>query len=188
MSGNETEIKVAIASAAEFRRKLREIGFRILRRKILERNSILDTSPLSLRPNGCLLRVREAGSRTLITFKGKATVGKVKTREEIEFEANDASSVFQLFARMGFQNTFSYEKYRTEYSDGKQGGIVTLDETPIGTYAEIEGQESWIDETAARLGFHERDYITASYGSLYLTWCEQQRKTPGNMEFASTSK
>ena len=31
-------------------------------------------------------------------------------------------------------------------------GIAMLDETPVGTYIELEGSEAWIDRTARRMG------------------------------------
>jgi hypothetical protein len=55
----------------------------------------------------------------------------------------------------------------TEYFQPGTHGIVTLDETPIGCFLEIEGAPRWIDLTARRLGFQKFDYITASYGRLY---------------------
>jgi adenylate cyclase class 2 len=180
----ETEVKFAVASSGDFRKRLRSLGFRILHKRVFERNTILDTAPLSLRPQGCLLRLREAGAKTTITFKGRASVGKVKSREEIEYTASDAESAFRVFAGMGFHPTFIYEKYRTEFARPGDIGIVTLDETPIGIYAELEGEEAWIDQTASALGFGEADYITASYGALYLRWCEEQALAPEHMRFS----
>lgn len=182
----ETEVKFAVHSAGSFQERLRALGFEILHERVFERNTILDMAPLYLRPQGCLLRLREAGGKTTITFKGKASVSRVKSREEIEYIASDASSAFRVFAGMGYHPTFVYEKYRTEYAKPGQAGIVTLDETPIGTYAELEGDEDWIDETAQALGFGEVDYITASYGALYLKWCEEQALAPEHMRFDST--
>ena len=76
-----------------------------------------------------------------------------------------------------------YEKYRTEFVEQEPGGIVTLDETPIGIYAELEGTEKWIDFTARILGIADKDYITSSYGALYLQWCEREGLEPGHMRF-----
>lgn len=187
-SSRETEVKFAVHSGERFRERLAELGFTVLHERVFERNTILDMAPLHLRPQGCLLRLREAGGKTLITFKGPASVGKVKSREEIEYTASDARSAFRVFAGMGYHPTFVYEKFRTEFSRPGQPGIVTLDETPIGTYAELEGEEAWIDETAEALGFAEADYITASYGALYVKWCAEQAIAPEHMRFASTGE
>lgn len=183
MKGLEIEVKVAVASSRAFRRRLREAGFRVKHRRVFERNTIFETDPPSLRPNGCLVRVREAGSRFTITYKGPATVAKHKSREEVEFSVSDAEAAYTFLARLGYHPHFVYEKYRTEYVDPDSTGIVTLDETPIGIYAELEGPEKWIDSTAKVLGIADRDYITASYGALYLIWCEREGIDPGHMKF-----
>jgi len=62
--------------------------------------------------------------------------------------------------------------------------MATLDETPVGNYVELEGAPAWIDRMARRMGFAERDYITASYARLYLDWCRKNRVKPSNMVFA----
>jgi adenylate cyclase, class 2 len=183
VKGLEIEVKVAVANFRQFRRQLREAGFRVKHRRVFERNTIFETEPPSLRPNGCLVRVREAGPRFTITYKGPATVGKHKSREEVEFSVSDADAAYTFLTRLGYHPHFVYEKYRTEYVDSTSSGIVTLDETPIGIYAELEGPEKWIDSTAKTLGIADRDYITASYGALYLTWCEREGIDPGHMKF-----
>ncbi len=183
MNGLETEVKVAVESFRRFRRLLREAGFRVKHRRVFERNTIFETDPPTLRPKGCIVRLREAGQRYTITYKGQAIVAKHKSREEIEFTVSDAEAAYTLLTRLGYQPHFVYEKYRTEYVDLEEGGIVTLDETPIGLYAELEGSERWIDSTAKNLGIADKDYITSSYGALYLRWCEREAVQPGHMKF-----
>ena len=87
----------------------------------------------------------------------------------------------RIFAGLGFAPVFRYEKYRTEFTDGE--GVVTLDETPIGDYLELEGGEEWIDRVAAKLGYRESDYVTMSYGRLYLEHCNKNQIEPANMVF-----
>lgn len=183
VKGLETEIKVVVPSFRGFRKKLKEAGFRVKHRRVFERNTIFETEPPSLRPNGCLVRLREAGSRTIITYKGPATVAKHKSREEIEFGVTDTEAAFTFLSRLGYQSKFVYEKYRTEYAEASEDGVVTLDETPIGIFAELEGPEKWIDFTARNLGIADTQYITASYGALYLQWCEREGEVPGHMRF-----
>ncbi len=183
MKGLEIEVKVVVADFRKFRRLLREAGFRLKHRRVFERNTIFETEPPSLRPGGKILRLREAGSKCTITYKGVAKVGKHKSREEIEFEASDPEAAFTLLVRLGYQPRFRYEKYRTEFQQVEGEGVVTLDETPIGLYAELEGTEKWIDLTAKSLGLADKDYITASYGALYLQWCEREGVDPEHMVF-----
>jgi adenylate cyclase, class 2 len=178
----ETEIKLAVPSAPVARRLLAQAQFHISKRRAFESNIVLDTPERWLQNSGSLLRIRQASQHVTVTYKGPARPSKHKSREELEVEAGDAATLQRIFARLGFRPAFRYEKYRSEYR-GQGSGIVTLDETPIGVYLELEGPPRWIDRTAQRLGFAESDYITASYGRLYLEWCQNHHRKPGHMVF-----
>jgi adenylate cyclase class 2 len=179
----EVEIKLKIASATMARRLLRQAGFHVSRRRVFEDNLVFDTPDLALRREGKLLRLRETGRSALVTYKGPAAPSKYKSREEVEFTASGAGGVAVVLERLGFVKVFRYQKYRTEYGRGRGPGMVTLDETPIGCFLEIEGPPDWIDRTARRLGFQESDYITGSYGGLYLSRRQQQDNLPPDMVF-----
>jgi adenylate cyclase class 2 len=179
----ETEIKLAVPDAAAARRLLRASGFRVARRRAFESNAIFDTPERRFGRGGALLRVRESGRAAQLTYKGPAKPSKHKSREEREVEADDAPMLRLILERLGFVRVFRYEKYRAEYRREETGGVVTLDETPIGVYLELEGTSGWIDRTARRLGFTEEDYITASYGRLYLEWCAARDRAPRDMLF-----
>jgi len=88
-----------------------------------------------------------------------------------------------ILERLRYRPVFRYEKYRTEFREPRRAGTIVLDETPIGVYLELEGTPAWIDRTARRLGFAHEDYITASYGRLYVEWCRQHRCKPADMVF-----
>jgi len=179
----EVEIKLAVPGAAAARRLLRAKGFRVFKPRVFEANNVLDTAELRLRNSGMLLRIRSVKREAILTYKGPPGNSKYKSREELEVNASDAHTLAAIFERLGFRRVFRYEKYRTEFQRG-EAGIVTLDETPIGTYLELEGPPAWIDRTARLLGFSEKDYITRSYGQLYLDWCERRSREPGDMVFA----
>lgn len=186
-AAQETEIKLAVAGAAAVRRRLRAAGFTVSRRRVFESNVIFDTPGLALRRGGTLLRVRQAGGVATITYKGRALAGRLKSREERELEIADAEAMAAIFDRLGFHPVFRYEKYRTEFRPAHGPGVAMLDETPVGVYLELEGSPRWIDRAARQLGFAERDYITASYGRLYLEWCRTKKTAPGNMVFQPPS-
>ncbi len=180
----ETEIKLPAPGAAEARRRLRAAGFRIHRRRVFEDNTLFDTSGLKLRRAGAMLRVRQAGNRATLTYKGRAVSGgRHKSREELEVKLSAAGAMTEIIQRLGFHPVFRYQKYRTEYKQHGKSGVATVDETPIGIFLELEGTPAWIDRTARRIGFREEDYITESYGRLYLDWCKQRKAKPGDMVF-----
>ena len=179
----EIEIKLAAADAASAKALLRKAGFRLLHRRVFEANVVYDTPGQQLRKKSELIRVREAGRAAILTYKGKPVPGRHKNREELEVRVANAATLSEILQKLGYRPIFRYEKYRTEYRHPKSKGTATVDETPIGVYIELEGDPLWIDRSARRLGFSEKDYITASYGRLYLDWCQQHRSKQGNMVF-----
>ena len=64
-------------------------------------------------------------------------------REEIETEAASARRLLAILAALGYAPVFRYEKYREEFA--RRGVVIAIDETPIGTFVEIEGEEAAID-------------------------------------------
>ena len=180
----ETEIKLAVESAALARRRLRAAGFRVHKRRVFEANTVFDSEDQRLRKSRLLLRVREAGSVCTLTYKGVPISGKHKSREEQELVVPDAKVMAAILGGLGFKPAFRYEKFRTELKQPKTHGMATVDETPIGVFLELEGTPEWIDRIAEKLQFTDQDYITFSYSTLYLNWCKQHGVEPSNMVFA----
>jgi adenylate cyclase, class 2 len=179
----EVEIKLAIQDAGRGRALLIEHGFTQRVARVFEANTLYDTAGLDLRARRQILRLRLVGGAAILTFKGPPEAGPHKSREELEFTAGSGEVAAALLERLGYQPVFRYEKYRAEFARAGEPGHVTLDETPIGTYFELEGPPAWIDETASRLGFRAEQYITDSYGRLYFQFCEQRGLTPHDMVF-----
>ena len=88
-----------------------------------------------------------------------------------------------MLERLGYFPGFRYEKYRTKFATAGEPGIITLDETSIGVFLELEGAKSWIDGTAGRFGFALSAYSTASYAALYGKYREENKECPPNMSF-----
>jgi adenylate cyclase class 2 len=178
----EVEIKLALRDADAGRALLLAAGYRVAVPRVLEQNAAYDFPDGKLRAAGSLLRLRTAGRKATLTFKGSPAAGKHKSREEIESTIPDAPTVSAIFAGIGLQPIFRYEKYRTEYRRGGEG-IAMLDETPIGVFLELEGSPSWIDTAALELGFTEADYVTASYAKLFFEWKARSNSPAEHMIF-----
>ena len=178
----EIEIKLALGNLQDGKRRLRAAGFRVAKRRVFEENTLFDTPGLKLRRAQTLLRVRQAGPSFKITYKGRPVESKMKSREELETSIESAQTMSAILERLGLRPIFRYQKYRTELRQ-RPGGSATLDETPIGAYLELEGDPHWIRRAARTLGFSAKDYITDSYGKLYLDWCRKRRIKPGDMVF-----
>ncbi len=182
----ETEVKIRLADRETIRNRLLAAGFNVSKARIFESNTLYDTADQALKKGGTMLRLRQVGSRAVITWKGRNVAGPHKSRPELETSVGSHEILHAILTEIGFQPSFRYEKFRTEFQDAATEGAVTLDETPVGDYLELEGPGSWIDRTAQVLGYSESDYILDSYGKLYLAYCEKHQIEPANMTFASS--
>jgi len=180
--------------------------------RVHEENVIFDTPQGGLAKHGQLLRIRTetpeargrskaagSGQRVVVTFKqpiarpggaefGGAARGHYKVREEIELEVTDATNLSKIFEGLGMSGWFRYEKYRTTFRlPGSKAWardlLIELDETPIGTFVELEGPAAAIDRAAAELGFSKHDYVLKSYLVLYMEECRRKGEQPRHMVF-----
>ena len=184
MNHEEVEVKLPVADPETGLQKIHSSGFQVTAPRIFEENLVLDTPSGTLRKQGLLLRVRRAGESVTCTFKGREIPGPHKRREERQFRASDFEEALAVFRGLGYSPAFRYEKYRTEFVRESEPGQVTLDETPVGVFIELEGTSQWIDSAAVELGFSRGDYILASYGRLYAEWREKHPEAPPDMVFS----
>lgn len=182
-AADEVEIKIALSDQKSFVRRLKSAGFVLQTPRTLESNILYDFPDGRLRKRGELIRVRQYGRVWTVTFKGPGKTGRHKRREEIESKVEDGRALELMLIRLGMSRSFAYEKYRSEWTDGR--GQVVVDETPIGTFAEIEGPAKWIDRTAVRLGISRDQYITGSYAELFAVWKRRTRSAAAEMTFAA---
>jgi len=177
----EREIKLRFPSAAEARAAVIAAGALPLRERRLQNDCLLDTADMMLRRQRSALRVRIESGRSLLTFKGPVQAAAIKVREEIETDVGDGLLLIKLFERIGFQPWFRYQKYREEFSTG--GCVVAVDETPVGTFVEIEGDERGIAAVAETLGRGPGDYELQSYHALYSDDCRRRGVAVTHMLF-----
>ena len=182
---NEIEVKIRLAGTESIHRLLETAGLAVSVPRQFESNTLYDTAENKLQHQGVLLRLRQVGSRNVITWKGRTAPGPYKSRPELETTIGSWETLHAILIELGFRPSFRYEKYRTEFALEDEAGVVTLDETPIGDFLELEGPGDWIDRTAHRLGFSQQDYVVESYGRLYLADCERRGVQPTHMVFTS---
>lgn len=186
-SGIETEVKISLADTADVLDCLKAVGLQVSVPRLFEANTLYDTADQALRRRGSILRLREIDGRFVLTWKGRRQTGVHKSREELETSVGSRDVLHEILGNLDYSPVFRYEKYRTEFRSVADplAGVVTLDETPIGDFLEIEGLGDWIDSMANRLGFGPKDYILDSYGALYLADCQRRGLEPADMVFAS---
>ncbi len=186
----EIEVKLKIRNLRTLRKSLLELGCQEHVPRTLEQNWAWDFPGQPLRQQGQLLRVRQFAGQCVLTFKGSARQSRhFKIREELETGIQDQTVLCRILEHLGLAVTFRYEKFRTSYSlklSGQKHSVkLTVDETPIGNYLEIEGAERYIYRIAVRLGFTPKDFIKESYLALFAK--SRLRKSRQDMVFLERS-
>jgi adenylate cyclase, class 2 len=185
MQAMETEVKIRVADRHAFEQKLPALGFKRVTARTMERNTLYDMPDRRLRNSRQILRIRQYGSKWVLTHKSVPNdlteEGPHKNRVETETVIEDGPVLGKIFESLGFAPVFVYEKWRAEWAD-KRGHCV-LDETPLGVYAELEGPDDWIDATAHQLGFSQSQFITLSYGRIFENWRDETGSAATNFTF-----
>ena len=168
----EIEVKLKIVSPEKLRAQIKTLGFHERCHREFEDNWVLDFPERSLLRKRCLLRLRRFEGKSVLTFKGPRTKSAhFKIREELETEVSDGGTFHKILDRLGFVPVFRYQKYRSMFVKARSGRstavAISIDETPIGNYLEIEGTPETIRKIAEKLGYGPRSFILQSYLELY---------------------
>lgn len=181
----ETEIKFRVENAEQLATRLREVGFHEQTPRAFESNVLYDTPDRKMRSRTEILRIRNYAGKWTVTHKRLPDTGPAedahKHRIETETEVADGGVLAQVFQSLGLTAAFRYEKWRSEWSDGE--GHCVIDETPIGNFAELEGEPEWIDRIAARIGVDRSAYLTLSYGRLFEQWRAEHHSDAADLTF-----
>ena len=162
----EREIKLRFADGTSARAAVTAIGAVLLKPRRLQHDCLLDTAAGQLRDAGSILRVRHEPDTGFLTFKGPVQPATMKLRQEIETAVPDAATLLSILESLGYRVWFRYEKLREEYRYGD--AIIAIDETPVGTFVEIEGSEEGVGRAATALGRGPSEYVLASSRTLYV--------------------
>ncbi|MSO46029.1 MAG: CYTH domain-containing protein [Acidobacteria bacterium] len=167
----EREVKLPFDSPEDARAAILAAGATPLRCRRLQEDALLDTEDETLRRRRCVLRIRTEAGKSLLTFKGPVQPGTMKVRDEYETVVADGEVLQRVFEELGLHVWFRYEKYREEYA--AEDVVIAVDETPVGTFVEIEGGEQGILSMTVALGRTPDDFILDSYRGLFIKHREQ---------------
>jgi adenylate cyclase class 2 len=197
---HETEIKLRVTDIPALLRRLKQLRARMIVPRTFESNTLYDTTNKSLARKDQLIRIRAEGpcplrkraksirpTAFLLTYKGPVRTSEArkryKIREEVEVNIS-GDGIIRILTALDLRPIFRYEKFRTTYVlPGIRNLKIEFDETPIGHFLELEGSPRSIDRVAGLLGYGREDYITATYGGLYLDDCRRRGQKPGNLLF-----
>jgi adenylate cyclase class 2 len=143
------------------------IGAAPSRPRHFEDNLLFDDATRSLEASGRALRLRRTAAAGIVTYKGpRVPDAGIKSRPEIEVTVGDADAAQQVPEALGYRPVFRYQKYREAYR--WRDAEIVIDETPIGTFLEVEGPVETIHAAAAALGRGPADYVQDSYAALFV--------------------
>ncbi len=177
----ERELKFSGVEHDRLRDRLIEMEAERVWASSLEENWIFDRKG-ELEAAGCVLRLRRDSRGAWMTYKGPARFeGRIKIRQEHETEVTDSEQARRLFESLGYAVTRRYEKRREMWRVG--GVTVALDHTPIGDFAELEGDAA--EALSKRLGFDPAHAERRNYLRLYQDYLREHPDAPADMTFPS---
>jgi adenylate cyclase, class 2 len=195
----EIEIKLRVTNIDEILLKIKNL--RATRQpRVREQNTLYDTPQSHLRRRKMLLRLRietpaahDARStsnkeRVILTVKAPPPTQPKTPHYKILAEREQpvplsSRQYAKALTSLGFRPAFRYDKFRTAFR--LPNLHLDLDETPAGTYLELEGHPTAIDRAAKALGFTKSAYLRATYWDLYVALFRRRRTKPKNMLFAA---
>lgn len=176
----ERELKFAGVELEPLRERLLELEAERVAAANFEDNWIFDHNNGALQARGCVLRLRVDAKGATLTFKGPATWdGQTKLRVEHETRVADPEQMEALLQALGYEVATRYQKMREEWRLGSV--VVSLDHTPIGDFAEFEGEGG--ERVAKRCGFDAETAERRSYIELYEAWRIDHPEVPPHMVF-----
>lgn len=168
----EIEVKIQIKNPKGMAHKIVELGAQLVRARYFEENTLYDFSDLALTKKKQAFRLRKIKRKAYLTFKGSPQKSRqFKIREEYETEVKSANQIKKIIKSLGLVPKFQYDKFRTVFRKKKLK--ICLDETPVGDFIELEGEQSHIVRFASSLGFSRADFIKKNYIDLYTEFGEK---------------
>lgn len=163
---NEIEAQFLDINKDEVRKKLAEIGAKLVKPEVLMRRFVFDTGPHSF------ARVRdEGGGRIVMTYKNVADDHSIMGTKEVNVVIDDYEKGVSFMRGCGLEEKAEQESLReTWVYEAEDGEVeICIDTWPwIPTFIEVEGPtEKSVWETADLLGFSKSQ---AKFGSVDTTY------------------
>lgn len=106
-------------------------------------------------------------------------------RIELETNISDAENVIKMMPFFGYKNKISWEKKRINFisKDTNIDFVISLDETPMGYFLEIESSEDKIEEIIKTLELTDLERSKKPYLGLWEDYKKENNITSENMMF-----
>jgi len=180
----EIEVKLRFDTPETAVRALERLGAALSKPRHFEENVLFDREREPLKDTERMVRLRRVDRTAKLTFKAPVP-GEHRHKVRIEHETGieDAEAMERILAGLDLAPSYRYQKYRTVYD--LESLQACLDETPLGTFLELEGRPEIIDRVAERLGFSPEQYIRDSYRDLHEAHARDLGEEPGDLVFAA---
>ncbi|MGD2245117.1 MAG: class IV adenylate cyclase [Candidatus Aminicenantes bacterium] len=167
----EIEVKIQIKNPELMSQKILDLGATQHRARFFEENTLYDYPDQTLTKKRQAVRLRTTHQTAFLTFKDHPQKSRTfKIREEFETEVKNALQMKKIMKSLGLVPSFEYKKFRTVFR--AKNLKICVDELPIGSFIELEGEQNHIVRFAESLGFSRKDFIKKDYVALLL---EQER-------------
>jgi len=159
----ETEVKLRIPSSDALLPLLAALSFVPVEPMQDEESTLWDRGG-ELLAKGSALRLRRYGGKSLLTWKGPQQPDpKLKIRPEIQTVIADHEAMEGILTALGYLPVLRITKRRATFK--RDGLEACLDETPFGSYLELEGDPQAIRLAMENLGLgishiEPRTYVT----------------------------
>ena len=161
----ETEVKLRIPSAEALHPLLAALSFTPVEPMQDEESALWDRGG-ELLAKGSALRLRRYAGKSLLTWKGPQQPDpKLKIRPEIQTVIVDHEAMDGILTALGYIPVFRMVKRRATFK--RDGLEACLDETPFGSYLELEGDPLSIRLAMEHLGLDASHIEPRSYATLF---------------------
>ncbi len=161
----ETEVKLRIPSSEALLPLLAALSFTPVE-PMQDEDSTLWDHDGELFTEGSALRLRRYAGKSLLTWKGPQQPDpKLKIRAEIQTVIADHEAMEGILRALGYLPVLQITKHRATFR--RDGLEACLDETPFGSYLELEGDPLSISLAMDHLGLDASHIEPRSYAMLY---------------------
>lgn len=167
----EIEVKARVGDVEATKKRLAQLGAKYLREEKQE-DLYFNHPSRDFASTDEALRLRSAGGRSYLTYKGPKVDSLTKTRVEHETKVEDYEEARRILEGLGFDAVLAVNKTRQLYALGEY--VISLDSVEgLGDFIEVEKKGSSYEpreltDFLRRLGIAEEQFERRSYLELLL--------------------
>ena len=158
---NEIEAQFLDINKNEIRKKLKQIGAKLVKPEVLMRRIVFDVGPHQF------ARVRDEGDKIVMTYKNVSDDKSIMGTKEVNVVVDSYENAILLLKSCGLEEKAEQESLREVWILGEVE--ICIDEWPwLPPFVEVEGpSEESVWDAAEKLGFKKSD---AKFGSVDTTY------------------